>query len=252
MEKIKGVSMIILGLISIIYYFLLVTFGGKISFSEFWVMFGVFMLLIGIIKKLDKNKKIRINKKIKLVFITLVSIGVASFIIIEGFIITSGICGEIKKSDYLVILGAGLRGEKMSLALSKRMHKSLEYINKYPDVKIVVSGGQGPGEDITEAEAMKRFLINHGVSEKNIIKEDKSTSTSENLKYTKNKLEQIDGRNDMTISIVTSDFHMFRAQFLAKRVGFDTYAVPAKLHFLLIPNFYVREYFAVINSYFLN
>lgn len=252
MEKIKGTSMIIFGSISIIYYFLLVAFGGKISFSKLWLTIGSFMLLIGIIKKLDKNKTIRINKRIKRGFIALVSISAASFIIIEGFIITSGIGGKMKKSDYLVILGAGLRGEKMSLTLSQRMHKSLEYIDKYPDVKIVVSGGQGPGENITEAEAMKRFLINHGVSEKNIIKEDKSTSTAENLKYTKNKLEQIDGRNDMKISIVTSNFHMFRAEFLAKRVGFDTYAVPAKLHFLLIPNFYVREYFAVINSYFFN
>lgn len=252
MEKIKGISMIIFGSISIIYYFLLVTFGGKISFAKLWLIIGSFMFLIGIIKKLDKNKTIRINKRIKGVFITLVSIGAASFIIIEGFIITSGVGGEMKKSDYLLILGAGLRGENMSLTLSQRMHKSLEYIDKYPNVKIVVSGGQGSGENITEAEAMKRFLINHGVSEKNIIKEEKSTSTAENIKYTKNKLEQIDGREDMKISIVTSDFHMFRAQFLAKRVGFYTYAVPAKLHFLLIPNFYVREYFAVINSYFFN
>lgn len=252
MKKIKGTSMIILGSISIIYYFLLVTFGGKISFAKFWLIIGSFMFLIGIIKKIDKNKTIKLNKRVKRIFITLFSVGVASFIIIEGFIITSGICGEMKKSDYLVILGAGLRGEKMSLTLSQRMHKSLEYIENYPDVKIVVSGGQGPGEYITEAEAMKRFLINHGVSGKNIIKEEKSTSTAENLKYTKDKLEQIDQRKNMKISIVTSDFHMFRAQFLAKRVGFDTYAVPTKLHFLLIPNFYVREYFAVINSYFFN
>lgn len=252
MKKIKGTSMIILGSISIVYYFLLVTFGGKISFAEFWLMIGSFMFLIGIIKKLDKNKTIKLNKRMKWIFITLFSMGVASFIIIEGFIITSGISGEMKKSDYLVVLGAGLRGERMSLALSKRMHKSLEYIDKYPKVKIVVSGGQGPGEYITEAEAMKRFLINHGVSEKNIITEEKSTSTAENLKYTKDKLEQIDQRKNMKISIVTSDFHMFRAKFLAKRVGFDTYEVPAKLHLLLVPNFYVREYFAVINSYFLN
>lgn len=252
MKKMKGTSMSILGSMSIIYYFLLVIFGGKISFSKLWLIVGSFMLLIGIIKKIDKNKTIRINKRIKWLFITLISIGTASFIIIEGLIITSGIGDEMKKSDYLVILGAGLKGEKMSLTLSQRMHKSLEYIDKYSDVKIVVSGGQGPGEYITEAEAMKRFLINHGVSEKNIIKEEKSTSTAENLKYTKNKLEQIDERKNIKISIVTSNFHMFRAQFLAKRVGFDTYAVPAKLHFLLIPNFYVREYFAVINSYFFN
>ncbi|MCY6370940.1 YdcF family protein [Clostridium ganghwense] len=249
MEKVRNISITMLGVIYVIYYFLLVIFGGKISFSTFWLMLAIVMFLIGMIKKLEKNKKIKVNKSVKKIFTILVSLGAVSFIIIEGFIIASGSNNKFKQSDYLLILGAGLRGERMSLALSQRMYKSLEYIDKYPDVKIIVSGGKGPREYITEAEAMKRFLVKHGVDENNIVKEEKSTSTAENIEYTKEKLKQIDGRTDIKISIVTTNFHMFRAQFLAKRVGFDTYAVPAKLHFLLIPNYYVREYFAVINSY---
>jgi uncharacterized SAM-binding protein YcdF (DUF218 family) len=239
-----------LGFLSILYYAALTIFGGRISFSEFWILMGIFLITIGSVEPFLKRNRLISSKRTKRVFFTFFSLIMASFIIIEGFIIYYGSHKKFKESDYILILGAGLRGERLSLTLSQRMFKSLEYLEEYPNTKIIVSGGQGPGEDITEAEAMKRFLISHGIDEKQIIKEDKSTSTSENLLYSKGVLSQIDSNEKLKISIVTTDFHMFRTKFLANRVGFEVYSVPSKLHPLLAPNYYVREYLAVINSYF--
>lgn len=238
-----------LGILSIIYYIGLTIFGGKISFSVFWLLAGIFLIAISLGKPFLKGSGIIVNKKIKIIFFTLSSIIIASFIIIEGLIIYYGSQNNFHKSDYLIILGAGLRGERLSLTLSQRMYKSLEYLEEHPNTKIIVSGGQGSGEDITEAEAMKRFLISNGIDEKQIIKEDKSTSTSENLIYSKSIIDKIDSKEKLKISLVTTNFHMFRAKFLASRVGLKVDSVPSELHPLLIPNYYVREYLAVINSY---
>lgn len=116
-------------------------------------------------------------------FSVLLSFFIISFLIIEGLVIADSKCDNTDIVDYVVVLGAGLYGETPSPALYNRLTSAVEYIKQYPDVEVVVSGGQGPDELITEAEAMKRFLLKHGVKEGQIIKEEESTSTMENLSY---------------------------------------------------------------------
>ena len=96
------------------------------------------------------------------------------------------------KEDAVIVLGAGLRGENLSLILRNRLDAAVEYYNENPEAVIVVSGGQGPDEDIPEAEAMERYLYEQGVPLNKIIKEDKSTSTEENFKFSKELLETYD------------------------------------------------------------
>ena len=148
-----------------------------------------------------------------------------------------------------MILGAGLKGDRMSLSLQQRMIKSLEYINNNPNTKIIVSGGQGADELLSEAEAMKNFLTSHGVKENKVIIEDKSTNTFENFQFTRNLLSKIDKSENIKLTIITNNFHMYRAKMLARRQGFIAYGVAAPLHPLLVPNFYLRESFALIKSY---
>jgi len=176
-------------------------------------------------------------------------IGLVSFVFIETLIIKSARPKHTEECDYLLILGAGLRGEVPSIPLFERLYASLEYVNINPNVKIIVSGGRGPGESITEADAMKRFLIRHGVAKDQIIKEERSTNTLENLKYTTEILEGLDKKENIEVTIVTNNFHMFRAKFLAKRQGLKVYGYSAPLHIMLVPSCFVREYFAVINSF---
>lgn len=248
----KRKTSIILGIISILYYIMLYAFGGRISFSGFWLVVGVIFIAVGWTDILHKVNILFKVKGLRVLLYLIITLGVGSFLIIESFIIYYGSEKSFKESDYLLILGAGLRGEQLSMTLHQRMIKGMEFLEKYPNTKVIVSGGQGPGEDITEAEAMKRYLISNGISENQIIKEEKSTSTEENLIYSREVIKKLDSRDDMKITLITTNFHMFRSKFLANRFGLDVYSAPSDLHPLLIPNYYVREYLAVINSYLFN
>lgn len=250
MKKNMWILFTILGIINILYFVALLGFSTRISFSGFFALAGCAFLFLAFIfyKNMIFNNKFLImllnwGKIILILFLT-------SFVIIQSLIIYHGNRSYTKKTDYLVILGAGLNGDKLSLSLLKRMEKSVEYLKLHPDSTVVVSGGQGLNETISEAEAMKRYLVSQGIKEEQIIKEDKSTNTMENLKFTKNKLDEINKKEgNYEITIVTSGFHMFRSKSLAARNGFKAYGYPSSTYAVLIPNFYIREYFAVIKSF---
>lgn len=247
LRKLIGVLLILFGIYSIGYCFSIMVYG--VTFSKFFAAVGVLLIILGIIvifidDKYLMHKPRFIAKLIKFMFVFLL----ISFIIIESFIVYHGSKNDTVQVDYLVVLGAGLWGETPSLTLRQRLDEGLKFIKENPAVKVVLSGGMGPGETITEAEAMKRYLVDHGVDEKLLIKEDKSTSTKENLKFTRDLLSQIDGRDKLRIKIITSNFHMFRAKLLAKSDGFRAYGQPAPIHPLLVPAYYIREYMAVIKS----
>lgn len=248
--KNKGTVYVALGIICMVYFIGTIIFGGRVTFAEFYFGLGVLLIVLGIVKKRSKSKYFlikpgKIRTTIKICFL----IGLTSFIIIEAFIIQSAISMHKEKSDYLLILGAGIRGEVPSMALNQRLSASLDYVELNPDVKIIVSGGRGPGESITEAEAMKRYLIKNGVAREQIIKEENSTNTLENMKFTTTIIKGLGKIENVNVTIVTNNFHMFRAKFLAQRQGLNIYGYPAPLHPMLVPTYFVREYLAVINSF---
>jgi uncharacterized SAM-binding protein YcdF (DUF218 family) len=248
LRKIIGILLILLGVYSMVYCFSIMVYG--VTFSKFFAAVGVLFIISGIIvifidDKYLVHKPKFIVKLIKFMFIFLLG----SFIIIEGLIVYHGSKSDSTEVDYLVVLGAGLWGETPSLTLRQRLDESLEFIKKNPDIKVVLSGGMGPGETITEAEAMRRYLVERGVDERQIIKEDKSTSTKENLKFTRELLRKIDNRENLKIKIITTNFHMFRSKLLAKSNGFEVYGQPAPIHPLLVPAYYIREYMAIIKSF---
>lgn len=246
-KSIIGNVIIILGFLSIIYCFAASAY--RVSFALFFGMFGCVSAIVGyIIKKLDKKYLIYTHNIFFKIFMLIFVLLVVSFVTIEGLIIYNGSKEDNDEVDYLVVLGAGLWGDTPSLTLRQRLNESLDFIEKNPNIKIILSGGMGPGETITEAEGMKHYLVSNGVDEKLIIKEEKSTSTEENLKFTKNLLKQIDGRENLKIKIVTSDFHIFRAKLLAKKNGFIAYGKPSPTHPMLIPAYYIREYMAVVKT----
>lgn len=146
--------------------------------------------------------------------------------------------------DYLIVLGARLHGEDMSLALYNRVQTALEYLKSNPETNVVVSGGQGRGEDITEAEAMARFFEENGIEDERIIIEDRSTSTLENLKFSKELL----GSEVDEVVIVSNDFHLFRAVLIAKRQGFEPYTLAAETPRIVREKLWLREYVAVLKT----
>lgn len=179
-----------------------------------------------------------------------IGLGLVFFVMMEGWIWLSGRPADMQQSDVLLILGARVKGENVSLSLKDRLDEGLAYLNKYPDTLILLSGGQGEGEDITEAEAMKRYLTANGIQAERILKEESSTSTYENLTYSRKLLKE-QGMDVTTtrITLVTNDFHMLRSKWLAGRVGLHVYGLPAATPPYTVPRMLTREFAAILKSF---
>ncbi len=151
-------------------------------------------------------------------------------------------------ADYIIVLGSKVNGTKPSYSLQYRIDKAAEYLKSHEKTIAIVSGGQGKGEDISEALAMKQGLIKQNIAEDRIIMEDKSTSTDENITFSK-PLIPADMKKGM---IVTNDFHMFRAKKIAAKQGLQLEGLPAKTPKPIIIPSNVREYLAITQYWFMN
>ena len=140
----------------------------------------------------------------------------------------------------MIVLGAGLRNGAPSLILRRRLNAAIDYLQERGDIPVIVSGGLGRGENITEAEAMFRYLSEHGIKDDLIWKEEKSTSTRENLIFSLAIMEAngLDADNTK-VAVVSNEFHLFRAKLIAGKEGIDAIGVAAKT-----PTFYLRAIYS--------
>lgn len=168
-----------------------------------------------------KNKYTKLIYKIyRFVMILFLS----TFIILQGAITinfhrTSDV-KSIENVNTMIILGAKVNEDGISKTLKRRLDKAIEYYNTNKNINnIIVSGGQGSDEVVTEALAMKNYLVKNGVSKDKIIMEDKATTTLENIIFSKKIItdKNLKGK----VLIVTSDYHLFRGQFIASILGID-------------------------------
>ncbi len=150
----------------------------------------------------------------------------------------------------VIVLGCKVNGETPSMMLRYRLECALQWLNDRPDSVAVLCGGQGPGEDITEAEAMKRWLTGHGIEEHRLIKEDTSTNTRENIRNAEHIINA-NSSNQKEVAVITTGFHLFRSKKICNSEGFVSYGVAAKMP--EIPffhlNYYCREFASVIKMY---
>lgn len=170
--------------------------------------------------------------------------------IVAVILIQTGIHGEVKKdADAVIVLGAAVWGETPSLVLQSRLNAAKEYYDSHP-CKIVVTGGKGHGEDVTEAQAMKKYLVEKGVKEEDVIMEDKASNTYENFQFSKAVLEQAFS-NGYSAVYVTTSFHVYRAGLIAQDLGLSVEGgLPAPYYWYMAPNYYLRETLS-IGKYFL-
>lgn len=174
--------------------------------------------------------------------------GVALLCALVAFVAVSGYSQLPSGNEQaVVVLGAGLRGEVPSNLLERRLQKALEYYQQNPQTVLVVTGGQGNGETIPEGVAMARWLMERGVPSQQIIVEDKSTSTEENLLFAKELMEQQGISAEAPVVVVTNAFHCYRAGQYAAMVGFKQVSLlPASISITSVLPCYLREAFAVL------
>ncbi|MFB7139892.1 YdcF family protein [Gottfriedia sp. NPDC056225] len=149
-----------------------------------------------------------------------------------------------KDAEYVIVLGAGLKKDKPTRALRYRIETAAKYAKENTSAKIIVSGGKGNDELISEAECMKGELIKLGIGEDRIIKEDLSTNTYENMKYSKKLINNANAKG----IVVSNDYHLFRSLKLAKKQGLNVIGLPAKTPKVIIPTAYFRECLSILKA----
>lgn len=227
----------IVSCLSVIYYILLVIFSGfRTSFIWFWLLlagaaFGLSLLI----------PHIGFHGLFLGAFWGLAAV----FLILECVLLFSALRRPKATPEYVVILGAQVRGETPSRVLQKRINAAADYLEQYPLAIAVCSGGQGKGEAISEAEAIRRGLIEKGIEEERILLEDRSTSTVENILYSR----EIIGDDSLPVTIVTNDFHLFRALRISRKQGLINAQGLGAVNFQPVTvHYYVREFFAVLKD----
>ena len=172
-------------------------------------------------------------------------LGLGVFTALEIQVIRYGRTDRETEPAAVVILGAGVNGTEPSLSLLVRLEAALDYLQDKPEIPIVVTGSQGPGEELSEARCMADWLTARGISQDRILLEDQADNTEENIRFSQELLA--DKGIDLTdsIAVVTSDYHLYRASLLWG----TPWMVPVAAHmpgrfFGLTVNYYIREAFA--------
>lgn len=242
-------KVIIKGIILVIALFL--TIWAFLSFTQTLIKtsFIIFDLLI-ITLIANYNGMQLINKRLKLISMSLIITVLISVTILSVFIISdfNGSFQEDEKYDFILIMGDAVQGTKIPQRLSNRLEKGIEIYLKQKAM-IIVSGGKGPGEDIAEADAMKQYLVDRGIPSSDIIIENQSDSTKQNLLNTKHLLVNLMTEFPTpTLLIVSSNYHLFRIGFLAKHENLKFDTIPSETPNNVFVKAFVREWFAIVND----
>ena len=169
-------------------------------------------------------------------------LALAAFAVLELPILRDARTDPNPEADYIIVLGAQVRGTQPSWSMHDRLTAALDYLNAYPESKAVVSGGQGPDEGCSEAEAMQTWLLAQGVAPERILLEDQSETTRENLTYSFNVIRSWGGDPAEGVGVVTSEYHLHRAKLMAEALGAKPIGVAAKTELVIMRvNYFIRE-----------
>lgn len=239
-------------ILCLLYYISIVVYAGIHSaFVNFWIMAAVGFAVLAVFFYLNRTMNIisKIPKPIVYIVSTIVLLGFLLFCFLFGCVVSGMNDKPENEADYVIVLGAQIRGERVTKSLAKRLDAAIEYYEENNDVIIIVSGGQGTGEDISEAAAMKKYLMDRSVPEENILEEEKSTTTNENLKFSYQIICDR-GDEDSNIVICTNNFHVFRAKKLAKHIGMkNVEGLAAESDNKLIVSYMVRDSLAIFKEF---
>lgn len=253
MRKIQ-LLLLIFGIIFLLWFILPLLLSNSINLgnitgitvSVLLLLYAVFMPQIHAI--FDRLKTHFFGKCIFFGFLILLLL-IAGFVILESACMIRAANRRANSDATVIVLGCRVYGENASLSMIERLNAAGKYLLENEDTICILSGGQGEGENISEAECMYRYLVEEGIDPKRLYKEERSTSTRENLSYSQQLIKE-QGLNP-TIAIVTSEYHEYRAGKIAESLGMEYGAIPAKTAFWLFPTYYVRELYGILYEWVL-
>lgn len=237
---------LIISVLSFLYSIAVYLVGSGTYSFVIWIAAALFF---GFLYVMDRKKLwSRVPKVVRYAFRTVVVAGVLVFTICQVCILTAFFSKGAPGADYIIVLGAQMRSSGPSIIYKYRLNSAIEYLRNNPDTKVVVTGGQGSNEPISEGEGGKIYLMEKEISEDRIIVESTSLDTDENIV---NAMKLINPDKDMTIGIVTNNFHLFRGMMLARRhTDAEITGIAAFTEYQFLPNNMVRETFGILKDIF--
>ena len=258
-----GIVLTGMGVLCLIYF--IYTLAKRVDFCIVWLLGGMLCLALGAYLRYRAAAPdgFRLPPVAEYSLWTVIAAGFLLFVTVEIRICSAMSVQPEQDLAYIIVLGAQVKGENIRRSLEYRTRRAMEYLQENPDTVAVLSGGQGDGELITEAECMRRWLTYYGIPEDRLLIEDRSTTTVENLQFSGKVIREDaalrysgtdpDGEQEkeMKIGIVTNSFHVYRAMKLARKQGYrHVSGIPAVSYYKLLPHDMVREFFALVLSRF--
>ena len=244
-SRVINTLILIFGILCLLYYFgmgFAVRFGQSLLFL--WLLAGLACIARFAIfdRSIRTGKPLPFSDRLLKIVHICIAVGFAVFVFAECFICSGAFVKPEEGLDCIIVLGAKVNGTQPSGALAQRIDAAAEYLMSNPGTVCIASGGQGDDEGISEAECIRRYLINYGIEPERLLIEDKSTSTLTNIE---NSLKLLPERAE-NIGIVTNDFHIFRALATARHVSalnFSGISAPSTGYGFT--HYALREFFAV-------
>ena len=254
----------------LLYYGIIALYSGlSTSFALFWPsMAVVFALLAAGLHYYNKHPQ-SVPHWLPVSVATFCTACAVIFVAVELMIGWSAIASSRRAAEYVIVLGAKVRGSEVSNSLKKRLDRALHYAENNPNTVLVLSGGQGAGEDISEARAMYDYLQYNGIPESQLLLEEQSVNTVQNIVYSKKVIDYQEKYKAMAakeslmdsyrersdsvkIAVLTSNYHVFRAKSIAKKQGiYNVSGIAAPGDPVLAIHMWVREGFAVLKDKFM-
>ena len=197
------------------------------SFSALVCLILIALILFYTLMPLVGMQYPKLAKLAKTIVTCCLAIGLLVVGITEGFIIKASFGDPKEQVQYMVVLGAKVRQNGPSVSLWDRIHAAADYLETHLDTIAIVSGGQGPDEPMTEAQAMYDGLMGLGIDPERIWMEDKATSTWENFQFSLDLIEEKTGVRPTKLGVLSSEYHMFRSSLFADAFGVEFVGIPA-------------------------
>ena len=211
MSRILKPIYLILGVLSIAYYFVLWHASRLgLSMSAMWPAIGVVLIVAGLL-----CGSRRIPRWVHIAWRAGLCLGLAVLIGLETLVISGMNAVAPAGLDCLIVLGARVDPDGPSPALNRCLNAVMACIDDHPDALIIASGGQGSDEPMSEAQCIREELIKRGVAPERILMEDQSTTTAENIAFSMRLMD----RPDAQTGIVTNNYHVWRAVRIARKAG---------------------------------
>ena len=225
------------------YYGVIVCYSGfSTSFAWIWPLASAFLLVLTAGRLDGRHHPTQVPLWLPVSAVTFVGASVVILCAVEILVFLGAASSDVPNLDYVIVLGAKVEEGRISSSLKKRLDKAIEYSQRNPDTILILSGGQGKDEPASEAQMMYEYLRYNGVPERQLVMEDKSGSTAENIMYCKEIIDRLEAEKDreksrrdptppgpymeaedkpIQIGVLTSNFHVFRATGIARRCGLE-------------------------------